>query len=215
MPYLPREPKAGQPVVDSDIIALIRYVKAMTPRESPDLLYVHGSDGYTAKLKRQPVAAASAPGSATSITWPHKVYNSSTVAAGGQVQINGGDGALASINDQVTQVSSLPTNETSGNPATYPQLPVSGNGDVYLMLTLVTTAGVTYLDTSDAVNAYFGTLPDPDTANPPTFAVKRLATITNYKAGVGGGPPTFTISDANGPVGLTTFSICGITPSVS
>ncbi len=126
--------------------------------------------------------------------YPFKSRNTS-VSGTGQVQINGGDGSLASINDVIANVNGDPTNVEP-----YPQLAVTGNGVLYIKLLL--SGDVTNTD------VYFASsLPADDTASPRTFKIKQIATITGYDGSED--VPTFSIDDGIGPVGLTTATICG------
>lgn len=116
--------------------------------------------------------------------WPFKVYNTSHKSVG-QVQINGGDGFVATINGVDATVGGGGYNDQStGNPPVYPQLPISGNGDVYAYVTLDNDEGTTSVDTVDI--QYAGTAPSPDTANPPTYAVLLIATVTGYTVNASG-----------------------------
>lgn len=114
--------------------------------------------------------------------WPFKVYNTS-VGTTGQVQINGGDGFVASLNSFVANVNGQPNNVQSGAPLAYPQLSVTGNGVIYLYAVPQTLAasGLPVLTSLDIY--YGGSVPSPDTSNPQSYFALLLATITGYTAG--------------------------------
>jgi hypothetical protein len=146
--------------------------------------------------------AHNAPGGAGGAagSWSGKVNDTSTGATG-QVKING-DRTLASINDAKVRV-----NGTDNDAMPSPNLAITGNGDVYIKVYLnddgtVNTSG----GGGSGVDAFFGALPDPDTASPPTYGVKRLASIVGYT--VTAGIVSFSIIDAVGPVGVTTAQVC-------
>lgn len=150
--------------------------------------------------------------------WPFKVYNT-TSGSTGQVQINGADGSLASLSPTdgvasgIACVNGNPTNATTGSPPNYPQLAVTGNGVIYAICYLNSSGQVTPGASVGGTGVdilYAGSVPAPDTANPPTYGVKLLATISNY-ATDGLGNVSFSVGDANGPVGVTTVQVCGST----
>ena len=132
--------------------------------------------------------------SGSTAAWPFKVYNT-TVNSGAthtpQVQINGGDGFVASILGFVAQVNGTDNSTQSGMPPAYPQLEITGNGWVYAQLvvanpgTLASSGDITALDI-----LFAAALPDADTANPQGTCIIPLAQITGY---TGGGSPTFQV----------------------
>lgn len=149
-----------------------------------------------------PRTQASSPPAA--IAWPFKVYNT-TVGATGQVQVNGGDGFVATLNGFVANVNGSPNDTKIGSPPAYPQLPVTGNGVIY-GYAVPTTAGTASPLTSLDIY-YAGTLPSLDTANPATYYPFLIATITGY-ATDGSGNVSFTVANATN-YGWTTLLYCG------
>ena len=135
--------------------------------------------------------------------WPWKVYNTS-VGNTGQVQLNGGDGLVASLNSFVCDVNGSPNDTKSGSPPAYPQLPISGDGVVY-GYAIPTTPGSPTLTSLDLF--YGGTVPSVDTANPATYYPFLVATITDY-ATDGSGNVSFTVNNATN-YGWTTLIYCG------
>jgi hypothetical protein len=143
-------------------------------------------------------------------TWPHKVYDKTTGSTG-QVQINGGDGSVASVqgplNVAILNVNGTPNNQKTGGPPDYPKLAIPDNGYVYSKAVLTNAGGITTYDvffTTDISDI------STDTATPPLFCCKLLATISNYAVD-GTGDVSFTVEDANGPIGFNTINICGNT----
>lgn len=110
--------------------------------------------------------------------WPWKVYDN-TVGASGQVQLNGGDGFVASINGFVCNVNGSP-NDTplSGPPNIYPQLAITGDGVIYGYAVPDEPGTASPLTSLDLF--YGGSIPSVDTANPATYYPFLIATVTGY-----------------------------------
>lgn len=148
-------------------------------------------------------------------SYPFRIKGTSRGGTG-QVQCNGGDGALASLSPTdgtttgIACVNGVSTDTATGSPPVYPQLAIPANGIVYEKSWLNTLGQVTPGSSAGGTGVdvlYAATLPAPDTANPPTYGIKILASISNY-ASVGG-IVSFTVNNANGPVGITTVAVCG------
>lgn len=136
--------------------------------------------------------------------WPWKAYNTTTGSTG-QVQINGGDGYVASLNGFVVNVSGDPNNVQIGMPSAFPQLPVTSDGVIY-GYAVPTTAGTASPLTS--LDVFFAaSLPAVDTSNPAGFYPFLIATVTDY-ATDGMGNVTFSLFNATN-YGWTTLIYCG------
>jgi hypothetical protein len=163
----------------------------------------NGLGGYTITGADQ-----SGPQPVNNQAWPWKVYNTS-VGSMGRVQINGGDGFVASLNGFVANVNSNP-NDTplSGPPNVYPQLAVTGNGVIYGYAVPATAGAASSLAPgSGSLDIFYaGTLPALDTANPNTFFPFLIATITNYA--VTGDKVSFSVNNAT-TVGWDALIYCG------
>jgi hypothetical protein len=200
---LPNEPLPGQVVRASDTAGIIRYLKSTAPRTSPGSLSGLGAGGATRTLIVRP-RSKQWPLGAGAGAWPFKVYNT-TVATVGQVQINGADGFVASLNGFVANVNGNPNNVSSGGPpATFPQLSISGDGVIYGYAVPQTAGTAAPLMSLDIY--YGGTLPSPDTANPATYEAFLIATVSNY-ATDDSGNVSFTLSNATN-YGWTTLIYC-------
>jgi hypothetical protein len=164
----------------------------------------YGDGGYTLSA-----TGGSDSNAAANIAWPYKVYNKSYHSAG-QVQINGGDGFVATLSSpyHVAQVNSTNNDVSTGSPATYPKLAVSGNGVVYIHVSLTTTSGTTQISSgSDAVSVLFASdAPDSDEAYPPTYGIQVIATITGYSVDAHGNV-SFQVNNSNN-YGFTMVALC-------
>ncbi len=137
------------------------------------------------------------------MAWPFKIYNT-TVTTTGQVQVNGGDGFVASLNGFVADVNGTPNDTKIGMPPAYPQLAVSGNGVIYgyaVPATPGTSAPLASLDVY-----YAGSLPSPDTSNPQGYIPFLIATVTGYAVD-GSGNVSFNLANATN-YGWTTLIYC-------
>jgi len=132
--------------------------------------------------------------------YPFKVYNTTTGATG-QVQINGGDGFVASLNGFVADVNGHPNDTKYGGPPTaYPQLAVTDNGVIYGYAVPASAGTASPLTSLDIY--YAATLPAVDTSNPATFFPFLVASISGYAVD-GSGNVSFTVNNTfgsqNGP----------------
>lgn len=209
---VPNEPLPGQGITASDLAQHGRYMKSTMHRGSPGQLVSTGPGGTTQRaisrpsFKQWPTNA----GPAASPTWPFKVYNTTIndpiKGHIGQVQINGGDGSVGTLNSFVANVNGNPIDTTLGSPPSYPQLSVGGNGGIYGKVTLTTpgtSAPIASLDIT-----YQSSPPGPDTANPASFLNFLLATISNYAID-GMGNISFKVNNAFGTSGPSTLICCG------
>ena len=215
---LPPEPTPGTPVRAADFAALRRYALSQTLRPGPGRRVNTGSGGMTLdffnpELRRHwPLASATA-------AWPFKVYNTTinTPAVGEtaavhtpQVQVNGGDGFVATLNGFVATAgpsspdSGTPNDAQTGSPLHWPQIPVTGNGVIYGYATPSTPGTASPM--SGVYYDFDATLPAVDTTNPAVYFPFLLATITGY-ATDDSGNITFTVNNATN-YGYTQLIYC-------
>jgi hypothetical protein len=161
-----------------------------------------GSSGVTISASPGTTIVPSGPGSPQN--WPFKVYNTS-VGPTGQVQINGGDGFVAQLGF-IANVNGSPNDTKIGSPPAYPQLPVSGNGPIYAYGVPVTPGVASPLQSLDIY--YAGTLPATDSANPQTYFVLQIATITGYTIDPDTEKVSFQVNNATS-TGWASLFVCG------
>ncbi|HUB68016.1 MAG TPA: hypothetical protein VL981_11080 [Candidatus Methylacidiphilales bacterium] len=216
MLYLPPDPKPHQPIRASTITAILKYLRSITPRTGAWCDVQAGPGGTTFRPKFPPGSPAAILGGGQS-AWPWKVYNTSTTTTG-QVQINGGDGFVASLlgpdgNTLIATVNGTNNNTVTGSPAKFPQLAVTGNGVVYGHVDLSTNAGPPSVTSMTDLEVLFAeSMPAADTANPATYFNWLLATVSNY-ATDGSGNVSFTLSNATA-IGWSTLIMCSGTPEI-
>jgi len=197
----PRLPSAGDPIRASDARVSAAYIRSLYPRESADIGVRITPDGTSYFIKKK-AAPRRTPASSSAPAFNWKCYNT-TQGATGQVQINGGDGFVASLNGFVFNVDGNPNDTLVGG--AYPQLAVTGNGVIYGYAVPETPGTASPLASGDIF--YSGTLPSLDTASPATYFPFLVATISNYSVD-GSGNPHFDVNNATN-YGWTTMIYCG------
>src|SRR5580658_1405344 len=126
MLYLPPDPKPHQPIRARDMIAVLKYLRSITPRTGAFCDVQTGPGGTTFRPKFPPAPAAAPPAGANA-AWPWKAYNI-TAGTSGKAQINGGDGFVASLqgpdgNSLIALTGGETANNTQiGSPLYYPYL---------------------------------------------------------------------------------------------
>jgi hypothetical protein len=210
----PNEPLPGQPILAADAAAALRYARSATLRKGARTMVTGGAGGQSVRNVRRYTLQPLYMPTASTPAWPFKLYKVIN-SSGAYIQVNGGDGSVATLSpfaaspDGIATVSGTRNDTQTGSPPAYPLLPVTENGDVYVYAALNSSGQVT------SCEVLIGTTPEPDAATPPTYAAKLLGTITAYSAGSGDTPPSFTLADATGPVGITTVGVCGNTVTIT
>jgi hypothetical protein len=130
-------------------------------------------------------------------SYPWHLYNTTTppTMSGntGQVQVNGGDDQVASLNSFVCNVNGNPSDTLVMGK--YPQLAITGNGYVYAYAVPTTAGTASPLASLDLY--YEGSMQSQDTSNPAAYYWMLVATISNYAVD-GSGNVSFTVNNAFG-----------------
>jgi hypothetical protein len=190
---------------------LVDLVRSLVISDSPDYRVQRNLGGtklninFPAVYPKSP--ATSTPAVAAPSSFPWNVTNT-TSGSTAQVQLNGGDGYVATLNGFVCNVNSIP-NDSSGSG--YPQLsitdPGSGNdGYIYAYAVPATAGTANPLASLDL--SYQTDIQTPDATNPNGYCWMLVATVSNYVTS--GSNVTFNLNKVYGPAfGPSSLVYCG------
>jgi hypothetical protein len=201
MLYLPPDPVAGQPVSARIVTAILRYVRQITPRSSAHCRVQIGPGGSTFDPIFPNIPPATPPSVTPLQAWPFECYG---VVQEGEcfVRVNSGDGQVGTINGVVATIDGIPISTPPFRDIP-PLLPVGDGDQIYITCTLDDNQNVITVE----VDA--GSMPDPDTANPPTYVCAQIGQVTISEDPTTGKP--ILSVDNTTDTGFSQLAWCGAT----